>query len=157
MTKQARGQGLVEFALVAPIFLAVVFGVIAASYLFFQNTAVNSGAQGGAREVLVHTTLVSGGCETSTPELIETAVQKAANILPVDTNQLCVSGSDPNELVQTPQSGTASITVVGNPSLSSPVSFTVTVTYLAHPLEPLLGTQILLKSTSTLDVQQTSG
>jgi Flp pilus assembly protein TadG len=156
MTKLRRGQGMVEFALVAPVFFAVVLGVIAASYLFFQSSAVNDAAQGGAREVLVQTPIVTGSCESNTPQAIETAVQRAANILPVNTNELCVSATNPNELVQAAQAGTASITVVGHPSLTSPDSFTVTVTYVAHPLEPLLGTQVVLESSSTLDIQQPS-
>lgn len=35
----------------------------------------------------------------------------------------------------------------------SPSAFKVQVTYVAHPLEPLLGAQVNLKSTSVLAVQ----
>ena len=40
---------MVEFALIFPIALIVLFGAIAGSYLFFQSEAVNNGARGGSR------------------------------------------------------------------------------------------------------------
>ncbi|HVB14128.1 MAG TPA: TadE/TadG family type IV pilus assembly protein [Candidatus Dormibacteraeota bacterium] len=154
MRKAPRGQSVVEFALVAPVFFLMLFGVIAAGYLFFQNSAIGDAAQGGAREALVETQLnvtKSGTtCESGSPESIEAAVQKAANILPVNQNPLCNYSGDGKTLTQTAVAGTASIRVVATGGLASPTSFTVTVTYVAHPLAPVLRTQTTLKSTSTL-------
>ena len=44
-----RGQGLVEFALVLPIFLLMLFGLIDGGRLVYQNTVVSQAAREGAR------------------------------------------------------------------------------------------------------------
>lgn len=46
---RSRGQGLVEFALVIPIFLFMLFGLIDAGRLVYQNTVVSQAAREGAR------------------------------------------------------------------------------------------------------------
>jgi len=157
MFERRSGQAVVEFALVAPIFFALLFGVIAASWLFFQASAVNDAAQGGAREAIVETNFNTDGgggllCESNQPRSIEAATQQAANILNVDPNRLC-NYRGGQTFTQHGGRGKATITVTVLGSLSSPTGFTVTVKYTAHPLEPLLGTQVNLKSTSTLSAQ----
>ncbi|MGH7610758.1 MAG: TadE/TadG family type IV pilus assembly protein [Candidatus Dormibacteria bacterium] len=170
--RDRRGQAVVEFALVAPVFFALLFGVVAAGWLFFQNSAIGDAAQGGARTALVETSLdsttnpqapgdecesgltKSGTVGTGTNQTIESAVQKAANIVPVNPNPLCHYASDAsNVLTQTPVAGDASIKLTATGGLSSPTSFTVQVSYVAHPLAPLLGTTITLTSSSTLIAQ----
>ncbi len=145
----------------APIFFALLFGVIAAGWLFFQSSAVNDAAQGGAREAIVvsysgQRLSLSGGCATGTPVAVQQAAQHAANILPVDPNPLCQAPHDsfcgsPNTLLTQAASGqdaTVQLCVLGG--VSSPSAYTVKVTYVAHPLEPLLGTSVTLTSTSSL-------
>ena len=156
-----RAQSAVEFALVAPIFFALIFGVTAAGWLFFQSSAVNDAAQGAAREAIVvsysgQRLSLSGGCATGTPVPVEQAAQHAANILPVDPNPLCraannsfcPSGSTLLTQVPVGQDATIELCVVGG--VSSPSAYRVQVRYVAHPLEPLLGTSLHLTSTSTL-------
>jgi Flp pilus assembly protein TadG len=46
---KTRGQTLVEFALVLPIFLLVLFGIIDAGRLVYQNTTLSQAAREGAR------------------------------------------------------------------------------------------------------------
>ena len=158
---RGRGQGAVEFALVAPIFFALLFGVIAAGWLFFQSSAVNDAAQGGAREAIVvsysgQRLSLSGGCATGTPVAVQRAAQHAANILPVDPNPLCKASNNSfcptgNTLltqIAAGQDAPVELCILGG--VSSPSAYTVKVTYVAHPLEPLLGTSITLTSTSTL-------
>lgn len=156
-----RGQSAVEFALVAPIFFALVFGVIAAGWLFFQASAVNDAAQGGAREAIVvsfsgQRLYLSGGCAAGTPVPVQQAAQHAANILPVNPNPLCRTnnnsfcGSGNTLLSQSPTGQDAQVELCIRGGVSSPSAYTVRVTYIAHPLEPLLGTSVHLTSTSTL-------
>ncbi len=157
MRRSSTGQSVVEFALVAPIFFAVLFGIIASGYLFFQASAINDAAQGGAREALVETSLDTSGahgllCESGSPRSIEAAVQQAANILPINPNPLCNYGGG-STLTQIAVAGDASITVSVTGSLANPATFTVAVNFIAHPLEPLLGTSIHLKGISTLEAQ----
>ena len=47
--RRARGQGLVEFALVIPIFLFMLFGLIDAGRLVYQNSVMSQAAREGAR------------------------------------------------------------------------------------------------------------
>lgn len=75
-------MALVEFVLVVPIALALIFGIIAACYLFFQNSALHDGASAGARAASIETALVNpnGGqlCESGQPTPIEQTVARAA-------------------------------------------------------------------------------
>lgn len=165
-----QGQSAVEFALVAPIFFALLFGIIASGILFFQASAVSDAAQGGARAAIVKNAStnnglsLSGGCATGLPISIQAAAQRAANILAVNPNSLCqlgtstsgtsfCSGGAADTLVQTTVPGDAYIEVCVEGGYSSPSAFKVKVTYVAHPLEPLLGNQVVLTSTSILQAQ----
>ncbi len=156
-----HGQSAVEFALVAPIFFALLFGVIAAGWLFFQSSAVNDAAQGGAREAIVVTfsgqrLYLSGGCASGTPVSVQQAAQHAANILPVNPNPLCRTSNDSfcpsgnTLLTQVPTGQDAQVELCVRGGVVSPSAYAVKVTYVAHPLEPLLGTSVTLTSTSTL-------
>jgi Flp pilus assembly protein TadG len=177
MAKEQRGQSVVEFALVAPIFFAVLFGIIAAGWLFFQNSAIADAAQGGAREALVENPLVQNPtsgpytadlCESGSPRAILAAAQQAANILRLDPNPLCnlptpnpackfTVSQAPDALTQTPVAGDASVCLlVTKGTLSSWTTIAVTVVYVAHPLEPLLGASVRLTSASIIN-QQSGG
>jgi Flp pilus assembly protein TadG len=46
---RTRGQGLVEFALVFPLFMFMLFGLIDGGRLVYQNTVVSQAAREGAR------------------------------------------------------------------------------------------------------------
>ena len=48
-----HGAAAVEFALVVPIFLVLVFGIIQYGYFFLQSTAAEHAAREGAREAAV--------------------------------------------------------------------------------------------------------
>jgi len=169
--QRGNGQGMVEFAMVAPIFFALVFGIVAAGWLFFQSAAVSDGAQGGAREAIVETnvsTMVAGKeCESSLPRSIEAAVQQAANAVTVDPNPLCQEGSSGTTtsfcpegqaatLVQTPVTGDAMVQICVIGGLTGPTAYKVQVRLVAHPLAPLLGAAVDLTSTSTLAVPAAS-
>jgi Flp pilus assembly pilin Flp len=49
-----RGASLVEFALLAPFLLLVIFGTIEFAWLFSQNLDVRHGAREGARQIAVN-------------------------------------------------------------------------------------------------------
>jgi Flp pilus assembly protein TadG len=52
--RKAKGQALVEFALVIPIFLALLFGVIDLGRVIWANDSLASAAREGARYASVH-------------------------------------------------------------------------------------------------------
>jgi Flp pilus assembly protein TadG len=53
------GASSVEFALVVPIFLALVFGIMYFGFIFAQNLALGNAARQGARAAVVNNTTCS--------------------------------------------------------------------------------------------------
>ena len=51
---KSRGQGIVEFALVVPIFLALTFGIIELGWLVYNNHTVSNATREGARYAMVN-------------------------------------------------------------------------------------------------------
>jgi hypothetical protein len=52
--RRARGQALVEFALVAPIFFLLLFGIIEGGRFILYYQALNNATREGARYAIVH-------------------------------------------------------------------------------------------------------
>ncbi|MGK2851948.1 MAG: TadE/TadG family type IV pilus assembly protein [Candidatus Limnocylindrales bacterium] len=59
--RRARGQSLVEFALVLPIFLLLLFGVIDAGRLVYLHTVLSQAAREGARLTSVEASWLAQG------------------------------------------------------------------------------------------------
>src|SRR5579864_4607899 len=85
-----RSQALVEFAMVAPIFLLVVFSAVDISRLLYAYTAISSAARDGAR------TASLASSQFSDCQIIQ-EVELVGQGFPVkmDPNSL-VGNSDPN-------------------------------------------------------------
>jgi hypothetical protein len=131
------GQAMVEFALVAPIVFAMLFGVISICFLGFQNSSLHNAASAGSREASIETSLVTptGGeyCESGDPETIEQAVVHAAVGLPVNTAPLCAASSTATELTQTPNvADEVNIAVTCVDNCATPTDVNVTVSYDAQ-------------------------
>jgi Flp pilus assembly protein TadG len=161
----AGGQSLVEFALVCPIALTLVLGILSGSWLFFQHEAVSDGARSGARAAAIATSLTDPRtgqpCESGSPIRIAAAVSRAAPQLPVNPGLLCAVGGSTTHLQQAPVTGTASITVDAVPSASAPGNslltpkeVTVTVTYAAQGLAPPLTRTFTFSSSSLQPIIQ---
>jgi hypothetical protein len=160
---RAAGQSLVEFAIVCPIALTVVFGILSGCWLFFQNEAVSDGARGGARTASIASSLyaetpVGSGtfCESGNPGTVAAAVARAAPQLPVDAALLCAPAGNRTHLQNlsgTP-SGRASVTVDATPSLAAPTAVTVTVSYGAQGLAPPLTRTFTFTAASVQPVLQ---
>lgn len=54
--KREKGQAMVEFALVLPIFLIIVCGIIDFGWLFFNQLSLNNNCREGARWIIVNST-----------------------------------------------------------------------------------------------------
>jgi Flp pilus assembly protein TadG len=152
---------MVEFAIVFPVALLVILGIIVGSFLFFQSEAVTNGARGGSRWATVESSLyvASGGnfCESGNPDTIVNAVKKSANVVPVNTAQLCTVGGSTTELVQTPNDPSkANIVVDATPSLAAPTCVTITVTYVASPLSVPFLKKVTLRGYSSSPIAASS-
>ncbi|MGO9876126.1 MAG: TadE/TadG family type IV pilus assembly protein [Acidimicrobiia bacterium] len=131
------GQAMVEFALVVPIVLALLFGVITICFLGFQNSSLHNAASAGSREASIETSLLTptGGeyCESGQPEAIEQAVVHAAVGLPVNTAPLCATSQSATQLTQTPNvANQVNITVTCVDNCATPTDVNVTVSYNAQ-------------------------
>ena len=81
--RDQRGATALEFALLAPVFFALVFGIIALGMLFWTQVGLQHGAEMAARCASVNTAL----CPTSNPSAIAAyATQQAFGLsLPSST------------------------------------------------------------------------
>lgn len=152
---------MVEFALVLPLILLFLMGVIAGSYLFFQSDAVGNGSRGGSRMATLESNLYSGVspapiCEEGKPDTILNAVKRSANILPLNAGALCATSS--TRLQQTSIDQTKAYVIVDAlPSLASPECVTVTVIYKAPSLPGPFPKNVTMVGHSGAPVGVTSG
>jgi Flp pilus assembly protein TadG len=150
---------MVEFALVVPVFLTLVLGLMGGAWLFFMNAAVTDAARSAAREASIKNplvTVVNGeACATPAntynPQTIQGAAQQAANIVPVDPNPLCEVSAQ--TLAQTSAGATAAVQILASPSAQSPTTVTATVIYTAQVPVPIFSPTITLQASSTLNVE----
>jgi hypothetical protein len=61
-----RGQGLVEFALVLPVFALALFGLLDVGRLVYTNSALSQAAREGARLAATEAAWVGSSCGTGT-------------------------------------------------------------------------------------------
>jgi Flp pilus assembly protein TadG len=72
-----HGQTIVEFALIAPFFLALLFGVLDVGRAIITYNVVSNAAREGARYAAIHQLDSSGNCSTASGAQV-TAIQTAA-------------------------------------------------------------------------------
>lgn len=154
MRRTQCGQALLEFALVFPLFLALIFGISTFGYLYYQAIAINNAAQAGARAATLETnftTLDSAGndCESGSPITIAAAARHAADTIPINPGLLCNSSANADVYTQAPGSGASIVlTITGTPA--QPTSLNVVVTLPITPLAPVRSLHGTLSGHSTL-------
>jgi Flp pilus assembly protein TadG len=126
MRKRARGQLLVEFALVSPVMLALLFGSIQFGYAFYTYNNLAKAASDGARFASMHTYF--GTCTA-------TCVDDAAFFTAV--KNVVVYGDpspigSPNPIVHSLGTGNVTVTVAAVNNVPSTV--TVAITGYSMPL-----------------------
>ncbi len=83
-----RGAAAAEFAILLPIFVVILFGIIAFGIALVRLVTYVSAAREGARYAAVHCEPEASRC---TLPMLEDRVTAAANGLPVDTSAFAVS------------------------------------------------------------------
>ena len=156
-----KGQGMVEFALILPLALLLITGVLTGAYLQFQQQAINNAARAASRWASIETSLDSTNCESRVPDSIVHKVAAAANIVTVNSNALCArGGTSTRELVQAGSpstAGVADIDVLASPDLTAPECVTVKITYVAPRLPGPWGPIIMRSESTTPTSRFTSG
>ena len=93
----AKGQGLVEFALILGFLLLLAFGVMDFARVFHAIVAVSSAAREGARYVTRHTNDLDGGRDAASNEaqaagIIIDVAQISATCTDANNNEYCDGG-----------------------------------------------------------------
>jgi len=129
-----RGQALVEFALVFPIFMLVLSGIMDFGFMLYQRMSVINASREGA-----HAAIIVSNASTIVLMAQQTANSSATQggVTPSSVTVQCVSAGGSN----LPDCGSA---VNGDTVI-------VTVNYIYHPFFPLLvGTSLNLSSTTQM-------
>jgi Flp pilus assembly protein TadG len=117
------GQSLVEFALILPVLLLILMGVIDFGRAIYAYNAVSNAAREGARTAIVDQS-VSGGTYVAAQAAAEQATALGLN--PADTDEIEVTFPDPGGI------GTCATPGVG-------CTVRVEVHYAFEPLTPIIG------------------
>jgi Flp pilus assembly protein TadG len=148
--RHGRGQALTEFALVIPIFLLVLSGVLDFGFMLFSRMSVINAAREGAR----------AGAMTADPTTMVTAVKNRVvsaaasggiTVDPLNVTLACLqrTSSSWSESTNTPKCTWSLYNKNTNPSGAQPGdSVSVTINYSYKSFFPLLfGTSFNLSST----------
>ncbi len=94
-----RGQGLVEFALVLPVFLLILFGIIDAGRLIVTYNALANSARSGARVAIVNqSTAGTTTCDTTSATAWSTGCAMASGTgAAVEESDVAVSYRNPTD------------------------------------------------------------
>ena len=89
--RRFRGQSMVEFALVAPIFFFMIFGVMEGGWLFYNQNAITNAARDGSRYAAVHGTQSQGITDAT---LQAAYVVSAADVKAAIVQRLAITDKD---------------------------------------------------------------
>ena len=112
--KNHKGQAIVEFALVLPLFLLVLFGIIYSGMLFYDYSSLSNLARSSAREAAISTTTLSTGQRYTAIENDYKEMQD--NLI----TSLYTKASDPFIIKQVDDNG-IEVTITMNLSTTSPL------------------------------------
>lgn len=160
--RRQRGQTLVEFALIMPIFLLAVFGLIDGSRLVFLNSSLSQAAREGARQASVEASWIGsaeGSCNTTGGPTCPATVDAMTPDIVVAVNHMTTLGQIPSSSVffscdaTTPPSGSWTGQTCSSHVTGSYVSVRVTSSFTAITpvIGQILGT-ILLSGTATMTI-----
>ena len=142
--RESRGAAAVEFALLVPIFLVIVFGIIDFGLMFYSKTVITNAAREGARtaslsgdlDVTVAAATSAVGSLPGTAPVVTTVCKNA-------TGGACTNWVTGLSGVAAPSGGTVKVTVAYTYSWLTPIKYFI----------PGLGGSNALTSNSTMVVE----
>jgi Flp pilus assembly protein TadG len=135
-----KGASAVEFALVLPVLMAILFGIIEFSFILYDKAIVTNASREGARRGIVYRTDDTGPIGVSEDEIRTTAVNYCASYL--------VSLGTGSAVVLPPPTVAGNCAVKGS-SLTVTVNYPYTFLVLPHfaeilpPVITLSGTTVM--------------
>lgn len=163
----SRGSAAVEFALVAPVFFALLFAVIETAIMLFASQVLESAAQDAARQILTGQSQAAGYtsaqfttnviCHTAQPIFncnnigVDVESDPAAFSNLVITNPVTAGSYDPSKLKFNPGASCSVVTV----TLYYP--WQLFVTGLGYNISNLSGGKRLLSATAAFRNEPYSG
>lgn len=148
--RRTRGQALVEFALVFPLLLLMLFGIIDAGRLIYTYNTVANSARNGARVAIVNqSTLGTDTCDTTVATAYPIGCAVSSGIgLGLKATDVSVDYRNPTD--------TGPCATGGDPLTIGCIAF-VKVTGQFQPLTPVIGQLIgpvSLTSTAKIPVER---
>lgn len=114
--KKEDGQAMVEFALILPIFLLILCGIIDFGWLFYNQLSLNNACREGARYAVVNTAE-----DASTQAIINHIENSTTTVFANDGVDIEITYTAPND----PTSGDIKVTLEAEISFFTPVLSTV--------------------------------
>lgn len=114
--KREDGQAMVEFALILPIFLLILCGIIDFGWLFYNQLSLNNACREGARYAVVNTAE-----DASTQAIINHIENSTTTVFANDGVDIEIIYTAPND----PTSGDIKVTLEAEISFFTPVLSTV--------------------------------
>lgn len=114
--KREDGQSMVEFALILPIFLLILCGIIDFGWLFYNQLSLNNACREGARYAVVHTEE-----NADTQAIINHIENLSTNVFANDGVDITVAYSAPSD----PTAGDITVSMEADISFFTPVLSTV--------------------------------
>lgn len=114
--KREDGQAMVEFALILPIFLLILCGIIDFGWLFYNQLSLNNACREGARYAVVNTAE-----DASTQAIINHIENTTTTVFANDGVDIKIEYSSPND----PTEGDITVSMEAEISFFTPVLSTV--------------------------------
>lgn len=114
--KREDGQAMVEFALILPIFLLILCGIIDFGWLFYNQLSLNNACREGARYAVVHTAE-----NADTQAIINHIENTTTTVFANDGIDISVKYSSPSD----PTAGDVTVDMKADISFFTPVLSTV--------------------------------
>ena len=114
--KNEDGQAMVEFALILPIFLLILCGILDFGWLFYNQLSLNNACREGARYAVVNT---AEGADTQA--IINHIENTTTTVFANDGVDITVTYSSPSD----PTAGDITVTLEADISFFTPVLSTV--------------------------------
>lgn len=114
--KREDGQAMVEFALILPIFLLILCGIIDFGWLFYNQLSLNNSCREGARYAVVHTDE-----NADTQSIINHIENISSTVFANDGVDITVTYSSPSD----PTAGDVTVSMQADISFFTPVLSTI--------------------------------